>query len=147
MACDKKEGIKNILLTFTDCDTEETTGPISHKQPVDADLPTVMACSYANTDIGRGRVTVAEQSQNLSVTVQGDRSIPMSWYQGCAEIKIQIEWFTGEVWTGMAGQVIDAEASNRTSITMSIIFEEIDIMLPASGEAAINPANIPAIAA
>lgn len=131
MSCANKEGVKNILLTFVDCETGEKISNISHKQPLDADNPTMIGCAFNNTDIGRGRVSVAERSEQMTLTVQGDNAVPISYYQGCASVTVQVEWFSGEVWTGEDGNVIEPDASNRASITMTLVFEKINVMLAA----------------
>ena len=48
MTCENQVGVKNILLTFRDCDTDAVYGPISHKLATE-DAADVAACVRTTT--------------------------------------------------------------------------------------------------
>lgn len=129
MACDAITGVKNVLMTFTDCDTEEVIGPISHKL-ASTDLPTIKTCAYANTAETGGHVTRAEDNATITINLTRDIRVPLAWYQGCAAIDIQIEYINGTVYTGLGGAVTESDESDTRSVTLTMIFREIDEMLP-----------------
>lgn len=135
MACDKQNGVKNILITFTNCDTDETIGPISHDLPDDT-LPTYKNCAWAITALTNGYVQRAASNATMTLPVIRDPRVPLAWYQGCASLDVQVEKFDGTVMTIDGGSVVDGEESDGYSVTMNIVANEIDELLPRGSLAA-----------
>jgi hypothetical protein len=135
MACNKQNGVKNILLTFTDCDTEEVIGPISHEQPDDT-LPTFKNCAWTNTALTNGYVQRSASNATMTLPVVRDLRVPLAYYQGCAQVDVQVEKFDGTVYTLTEGAVTEPEESDGRSVTMTIIAAEIDELLPPGSLAA-----------
>jgi hypothetical protein len=130
MACDKQHGIRNISITFTDCDTEQTVGPLIHKLAEPDTLPTYTACTRINTALTAGYTSVSESNASITMSVIRNKGIPMAWYQGCASVDVQIEWLDGKVVTGVGGAVTEPDESDGHTVAMTIIFEDIDELLP-----------------
>lgn len=135
MACENQIGVKNILISFRDCDTDEVVRNVSHVLSTE-ELPTVLACTWANEALTGGYVQRSAQNASISLNVIRDTRVPLQWYQGCAAIDIQIEYMNGLVYTGFGGSVVGAEASDTHDIPMEISFKELDEMLPAAQIAA-----------
>lgn len=128
MACGKQNGVKNILITFTNCDTEEVIPSISHNLPDDT-LPTYKNCAWAITALTNGYVQRAAANATMTLPVIRDPRIPLTYYQGCASLDVQVEKFDGTVMTLTGGSVVDAEESDGYSVTMNIVASEIDELL------------------
>jgi hypothetical protein len=129
MTCEKMVGVKNILLTFYNCDTEERMGPISHELATD-ELPTVKACNVVNDRLPGGYTQRTHSDARLGMQIIRDLRVPLSWYQGCVSIDAQIEYLNGLVYTGLNGGVIGDETSNTHAVTLDITYMEIDELLP-----------------
>lgn len=129
MACDNLVRVKNILITFRDCDTGEAIGPISHKQ-ANEDLPTIKTCDVSNSELTQGYILQSEGNQMMEFNVIRDRRVPLAFYQGCAAIDVQIEYVNGLVYTALDGNVIDGESSNTHEVVINAIFRDIDELLP-----------------
>lgn len=131
MACDNQVGVKNILLTFHDCDTGTTLGPISHELASD-DLPTVRLCRYSNEQMPGGYVSRTLGSPAMEMNVIRDPRIPLAYYQGCASVDAQIEYFNGLTYSGLDGSATGDESSDTHQVTLTLTFrQDIDEMLPA----------------
>lgn len=135
MTCGKQNGVKNILITFRNCDTDEVLGPISHDLPDDT-LPTVKNCSWNVTALTNGYVQRAAGNATMTLPVIRDLRVPLTYYQGCASLDVQVEKFDGTVMTLTEGAVVDAEESDGYSVTMNIVTAEIDELLPPGSLAA-----------
>lgn len=135
MACENQIGVKNILITFQDCDTEEIIRNVSHKLSTE-ELPTVLACTWSVEALTNGYVQRSAMNASINLNVIRDTRVPLAWYQGCAQIDIQIEYLNGLVYTAFGGSVVGAEASDTHDVGMEISFKEIDEMLPAAQIAA-----------
>lgn len=127
--CEEKVGVKNLLITFKDCDTEEVIGPISHKLASE-ELPTVKTCDTANTALTAGYVQIVQDNPSMTLNIIRDKRVPLAWYQGCASLDVQIEYYNGLVYTGLSGTVTEPEESDTHSVSMTTIFKQIDEMLP-----------------
>lgn len=127
--CDNQVGVKNILISFLNCDTGQTITSVSHKLANGDELPTAKICNYTLTPRTAGRVTRSEDNSSLTMNVIRDNRVPLSWYQGCAKIDVQIEWFDGIVWTATNGSVVDAAESDGHDVTVTAIFDSIDELL------------------
>lgn len=129
MACENMVGVKNILLTFFKCDTDERIGPIVHLLSSE-DLPTVKTSVVINERLTDGYVQISRADARIELSVIRDLRLPLNIYQGDAAIDIQIEYFNGLVYTGVGGNVIGDENSDTHAVTMDISYKEIDEMLP-----------------
>lgn len=135
MACDNQVGVKNILLTFTDCDTDAVYGPISH-QLSSEDLPTIRTCAYNNEPMPGGYVKRQVSNAEIELKVVRDLRIPLALYQGCAQVAVQIEYYNGLVYSAVDGTGTGDERSDTHEVTLTIAFREIDELLPAGTLAA-----------
>lgn len=130
MACENQVGVKNILLTFTDCDTDETFGPISHELSSE-DLPTWRLCPYNNSILPGGFVKRQKGNDEVELKVIRDLRIPLALYQGCADVKLQVEYYNGLVYSAINGTGTGDEKSDTHEVTMTLAFRLIDELLPA----------------
>jgi hypothetical protein len=129
MACENQVGVKNILLTFFNCNTNERSPPISHKQAND-ELPTVKACSVVNERLPGGYTMVTHADARVSISVIRDLRYPLAYYQGCVAIDLQLEMMNGLIYTGLNGGVVGDESSNTHEVALDLTFIELDEMLP-----------------
>jgi hypothetical protein len=132
MACENLIGVKNISLSFFNCDTNVKIGPISHKLS-SADLPTIKTCEYKNTDLPGGYLKREQTSPMMEMKIIRDVRIPLAYYQGCASISAQIEYENGLVYTGADGNTTDDSKSDTHEITLALNFLQIDELLPTGG--------------
>lgn len=130
MACANQVGVKNILITFRDCDTDEVFGPISHELATE-DLPTWRLCPYNNEPLPGGFVRRQVTNSEVEINVIRDLRVPLALYQGCADIALQVEYFNGLVYSAVNGTGTGDERSDTHEVTMTIAFKEIDELLPA----------------
>src|SRR6478609_8457388 len=96
MTCTGLVGVKNILLTFYDCDTDQTLGPISHKLASDT-LPTWKTCPWANESLPNGYTRRSATDVGCTMEIIRDLRVPLAWYQGCVSINAQVEYENGLV--------------------------------------------------
>jgi hypothetical protein len=129
MACEHIVAVKNILITFTDCDTGQTIGPISHKESSE-DLPTWRTCPWTNDRLPGGYTKRSAADATCNIKVIRDTRVPLAYYQGCATISLQVEMENGIVTTGRQGGVIGDNQSDGHEVEMDITFREVDEMLP-----------------
>ena len=94
MTCTNQVGVKNILLTFKDCDTLDVYGPISHHLSSE-DLPTWRLCNYNNNPLPWGYVKRVPSNPEVEIKVIRDLRIPLSMYQGCSDVTLQVEYYNG----------------------------------------------------
>lgn len=130
MACDNQVGVKNILVTFRDCETDETFGPISHQLAAE-DLPLIRACGYNNQPLPGGYVSRQLSNASIEMNIIRDLRVPLALYQGCAEMDIQIEYFNGLVYSGTGGTGTGEDGSDGHSVTVTAVFRTLDELLPA----------------
>jgi len=129
MSCDSQIGVKNILLTFTDCSTGAIIRKVSHKLATD-ELPTIKTCDYVNEAMTGGYVRRTYANPTMSLNVIRSTRVPLSYYQGCAAIDIQIEYLNGLIYTGNGGSVTGDEGSDTHAVPMELVFKQIDETLP-----------------
>lgn len=129
MPCDNQVGVKNILLTFRDCETDEVYGPISHELATE-DLPTWRLCPYNNEPLPGGYVRRSVANESVEMVIIRDTRIPLALYQGCASVDVQVEYHNGLVYTGNNGTSTGDEMSDTHEVTMTLTFREIDEILP-----------------
>jgi hypothetical protein len=130
MTCENQVGVKNILLSFRDCDTDALYGPISHELSSDT-LPTWRLCGYNNEALPHGYVKRVPTNPEVEIAIIRDLRIPLSMYQGCSDVALQVEYYNGLVYTAAKGTGTGDEKSDTHEVTMTISFKEIDELLPA----------------
>ena len=129
MTCENQVGVKNILMTFLDCDTGLIYGPIAHNLSSD-DLPTWRLCPFNNDALPRGYVMRKPSNPEVEINVIRDLRIPLSMYQGCSDVTLQVEYYNGLVYSAARGTGTGEEKSDTHEVTMTIVFRIIDEMLP-----------------
>ena len=129
MTCENQVGVKNILITFLDCDTGATYGPISHKLSSE-DLPTWRLCAFNNSTLPQGYVKRAASNPEVELKVIRDLRIPLAMYQGCSDVALQVEYFNGLVYSAAKGTGTGDTKSDTHEAEMIISFLEIDELLP-----------------
>ena len=129
MTCTNQVGVKNILLTFKDCDTDAVYGPISHHLATDT-LPTWRLCNYNNEPLPWGYVKRVPTNPEVEINVIRDLRIPLSMYQGCSDVTLQVEYYNGLVYSAARGTGTGDEKSDTHEVAMTIVFRIIDEMLP-----------------
>lgn len=129
MACENIVGIKNILLTFKDCDTGAIIGPYSHELSTD-ELPTWKLCPYTNETMTGGYTRRTYANSMVTINVIRDLRIPLAWYQGCAAVDIQAEYENGLVYTAKGGTHTGDDQSDTHAVTMTLSYRQIDELLP-----------------
>jgi hypothetical protein len=129
MTCENQVGVKNILLTFRDCDTDAVYGPIAHNLSSE-DLPTWRLCPYNNDPLPHGYVKRQPTNPEVEIKVIRDLRIPLAMYQGCSDVNLQVEYYNGLVYSAAKGTGTGDEKSDTHEVTMTISFKEIDEMLP-----------------
>lgn len=129
MTCENQVGVKNILLTFKDCDTDAVYGPIAHLLSSD-DLPTWRLCPWNNDNLPWGYVKRKASSPEVEIKIIRDLRIPLSMYQGCSDVTLQVEYYNGLVYSARLGTGTGDDKSDTHEVTMKISFREIDEMLP-----------------
>jgi hypothetical protein len=147
MTCENQVGVKNILLTFRDCDTDNIYGPISHKLSSD-ELPTWRLCAFNNDPLPQGYVKRQPTNPEVEIKIIRDLRIPLSMYQGCSDVNLQVEYYNGLVYSAEKGTGTGDEKSDTHEVGMTIVFKEIDEMLPVGilepTEIAVTPTFAPA---
>lgn len=130
MACENQVGVKNVMLTFRDCDTDEEFGPIAHELADDTQ-PTYRMCQYSNEDLPGGYIKRTLGNTQIEVAVIRDLGIPLSLYQGCANIDVQIEHYNGLVYSAVNGSSTGTDPSDAHAVTLTMSFRDpIDELLP-----------------
>lgn len=130
MTCENQVGVKNVMLTFRDCETDEVFGPISHELSSE-DLPTWRLCGFNNEALPGGYVRRQISNPEVEINVIRDLRIPLAMYQGCSDVSLQVEYYNGLVYSGINGTGIGDEKSDTHEVAMTISFREIDELLPA----------------
>lgn len=128
--CGDLVGVKNIAMTFYDCNTNTKIGPVAHKLSSN-DLPTVRTCGVKNEALPGGFTKRQEDSPMMKLKIIRDLRLPISFYQGCAGITISIEYLNGLVYTGVNGGVTNSSDSDTHEADIEATFTVIDELLPA----------------
>jgi hypothetical protein len=129
MTCENQVGVKNILLTFKDCDTDAVYGPIAHKLSSE-DLPTWRLCPYNNDPLPQGYVKRQPTNPEVEIKVIRDLRIPLAMYQGCSDVQLQVEYYNGLVYSANKGTGTGDEKSDTHEVTLTLSFKVIDELLP-----------------
>jgi hypothetical protein len=135
MSCDNIIGVKNILMTFRDCDTDQVVGPYSHEL-ANEDLPTWKLCPFTNEVLSHGYVRRQTANATVQMNVIRDLRVPLAWYQGCAQVDIQVEYLNGLVYTGNGGTATGDDQSDTHQVTLNLSYRLLDELLPAEQLAA-----------
>lgn len=130
MTCENQVGVKNILLTFLDCDTGQVYGPISHKLSSD-ELPTWRLCAFNNDPLPQGYVKRQPSNPEVEMKIIRDLRIPLAMYQGCSDVTLQVEYYNGLVYSAAKGTGTGDEKSDTHEVSMTVSFKFIDELLPA----------------
>lgn len=129
MSCENIVGVKNILMTFRDCDTDAVLGPYSHELATD-ELPTWKLCPFTNEVMTGGYTRRTYANSMTTLNVIRDLRIPLSWYQGCASVDIQVEYENGLVYTAKGGTHTGDDQSDTHGVTLTLSYRQIDELLP-----------------
>lgn len=129
MPCENMVGVKNILMTFYDCDTETRIGPISHLQSSE-DLPMWKTCAWNNEKLPGGYTKRSASDVGCEIKVIRDLRIPLAWYQGCVQIDMQVEYDNGLVYTGLGGGIVGDTKSDTHELELELTFRTVDELLP-----------------
>lgn len=129
MSCDNLVGVKNILLTFTNCDTGQTFGPYAHELATE-DLPQWKLCPFTNEALSHGYVRRQSANAQVIMNVIRDLRLPLAYYQGCAAVDVQVEYDNGLVYTGKSGTATGDEQSDTHMCNMTLIYKTLDELLP-----------------
>lgn len=132
MACDNMVGVKNVLVTFENCDTGEMLGPVSHELSSE-DLPTWKLCPYTNDTLPGGYIRRQSSDSRCNIKLIRDKRVSLGNYQGCAVLHVQVEMQNGLVYTGRGGSVIGDNQSDSHEVEMDIVFKTVDELLPPGG--------------
>src|SRR5262245_21612790 len=130
MTCENQVGVKNIIMTFRDCDTDAVYGPIAHMLSSE-DLPTWRLCPYNNEALPHGYVKRKPSNPEVEIKVIRDLRIPIAMYQGCSDVDLQVEYYNGLVYSATKVTGTGEDKSDTHEVTMTIVFREIDELLPA----------------
>ena len=76
MTCENQVGVKNILISFRDCDTDAVYGPISHELSSE-DLPTWRLCAFNNEAMPHGYVKRQPTNPEVEIKVIRDLRVPL----------------------------------------------------------------------
>jgi hypothetical protein len=123
MSCESIVGVKNIVITFTNCDTGQVIGPVSHKLSGD-ELPKFRMFDRVYSDLPGGYVKMKQDSFKIEIKVIRSRRIPLADYQGRSSIDIQVEMEDGLVYTGISGGNKTEESSDAHEVSLMISFRE-----------------------
>lgn len=129
MACENMVGVKNIVLTFYDCETDNRVGPISHLLATE-DLPMWRNCAWTAEKLPGGYTKRQAADAGVEINLIRDLRIPLAWYQGCVAIDMQVEYLNGIVQTGVGGGVVGDPKSDTHEVEMELTFRTVDELLP-----------------
>ena len=135
MACENLVSVKNIMITFYDCDTDTTIGPIAHELATE-ELPMWKTCAWSNEKLVGGYTKRRASDVGCELKVIRDLRVPLSYYQGCAALNMQVEYDNGLVYTGRGGGAIGDAKSDTHQVDLDVTFRTLDELLPAGALAA-----------
>lgn len=121
--CSEQIGVRNIKISFTDCDSNESINNVAHELATDA-LPEWRLCSYNNEPLPGGYVRRVKSNSGVTIIVRRDQRIPLEWYQGCAAVDIQVEYFNGQVITGINGTPTGDTRSDTYEVELDVSFRD-----------------------
>lgn len=129
MSCPSIVGVKNILLTFTNCETGAVLGPIVHELAKE-ELPQWRSYEYKQEMLPGGYVRRHHISPEVDMTVIRDLRVPLTYYQGKAALDVQVEYDNGLVYTGTSGGVLGDDKSDTHEAPLKVAFRQLTELLP-----------------
>lgn len=129
MTCENQIGVRNILLTFTDCNTGRVIRNVKHDLST-ADLPTIRTSEWMNEQLTGGYIRRTHGNASMLLNVIRNIRIPLRYYQGDASIGIQIEYLNGLVYTARDGSTIGEERSDTHDVPLELNYKEIFELMP-----------------
>lgn len=126
--CGNQVGIRNIFISFFDCDNNVRYNGIVHELAGD-EQPTYKLCPYTNEALTGGFVRRNRSNQMMNLTVLVNPNIPLRLYQGCASLDVTVEHFNGKVYSGIGGTPTGDERSDSHEVTLEVSFTDIDELL------------------
>lgn len=129
MSCENIVGVKNIVLTFKNCETNQTTAPIVH-QLASEELPTLRTYEWTQDELPGGYTKRKHHNPKLSMRIIRDLRIPLKDYQGRSAITVQIEYENGLVYTGLEGGVKGDQMSDTHEVQLELSFRILEELLP-----------------
>jgi hypothetical protein len=135
MACENQVGVRNIWMTFTDCDTGTVYGPFAHDLAGD-EQPMYRLCPFSNEAMPNGYVKRNVSNSKIGLNIVRHQGVPLQMYQGCAAVNVNIEHYNGRIVTALNGTPIGDDDSDGHEVSMDITFAEVDEYLPSPATAA-----------
>lgn len=129
MACENIVGVKNILLTFTNCETGQVTGPISHKLATE-EIPKWRTYEFQSEELPGGYTKRRHISPKCEMQLIRDLRVPLADYQGRSAVALQVEYENGLVYTGANGNITGDDTSDTHEVQCMMSFKFIDELLP-----------------
>lgn len=127
--CSNIVGVKNIIITFTNCADKSVIGPYVHKLS-NEDLPKWRMFDQVYDKMPGGFLKMKQSSYEVDMTIVRDLRVPLAYYQGRAALDIQVEYENGLVYTGPAGGVVADDLSDTHNVAIKAVFETADELLP-----------------
>ena len=127
--CTKIVGVKNIMMTFRNCETQQIIGPVSH-QLAREELPKWRLFEFKQEKLPGGYVRRHHISPECEIVLIRNLGIPLKDYQGRSAIKVQVEYENGLVYTGESGGVQGEDMSDTHEVSMKIAFHDLEELLP-----------------
>lgn len=125
MACEKQVGVRNIFITLKNCDDGTTYGPYVHELASD-EQPQMRLCPFTNEALPGGYVRRARGNNQIQLNVVRNPEVPLAAYQGCAELDIVLEYFSGRVVTALGGTHTGEDTSDGHEVSIDAAFAEVD---------------------
>lgn len=124
--CPDIVGVRNVLISFKDCDNDQEMRNVVHKVASDT-LPTYNLCNYVLTALPGGKVQRSEGTGfTLEIEIQVVDGIPTAWYTGCAAIDVTLDYYDGKVLTFLNGAIIDSGGTDGNTVVISAVFKDAD---------------------
>jgi hypothetical protein len=127
--CNKIVGLKNLMFTFYDPETNTSTGPWAHELSKE-ELPQIRSYGYKLEPMTGGYQKKVRTNAHFDCNVIMLDFIPMSFYQGRACITVQAEYESGRIYTGSNGTVTGEEMSDSHDAPMKMLFDTLYERLP-----------------
>lgn len=126
MSCENIKGIRNLFLSFTPCLVEgNAIVHRKHSMADDNEMPSFNACGYRNTILPGNITKIASARPTMSFSIVPQKDVPASYYTGCAEIDVDIEYFDGRIISGQGGVVISTSGMTDERVSLDLSFETI----------------------
>lgn len=129
MTCLNVVGVKNINLTFQNCETGETFGPYAHELATE-ELPMWRLYPYSIESLPGGYVKKKHISSKVKLKIIRNLAVPLVDYQGRSQISGQVEYEDGLVYTWVDAGVTGEAESDTHEVDMECSARVIDEVLP-----------------